>query len=80
MHWVLADQATHERYECARLEVLCRDDGFNLGCVMQFNGYTTTYAHVYFTNGECRRLGAYPNFDFAKGEVELAIERMATAD
>ena len=52
-------------------QVLYRDDGAPLGCVLRLKGSQDTYA--YTTTGALRRLGACRTDDAARRAVERAV-------
>ena len=61
---------------CDLHQVLYRDDGEVLGCVLRLEGDPSIYAHT-VTHDALRRLGAHPAVDAARRAVERAIQRRA---
>jgi hypothetical protein len=57
--------------DCEMCQVLYRDDGASLGCVLCLHGDEATYA--YTTTGALRRLGACSSDDAARRAVERAV-------
>ena len=57
---------------CDLHQVLYRDDGEVLGCVLRLEGDPSIYAHT-VTRDALRRLGAHPTVDAARRAVERAI-------
>ena len=57
---------------CDLHQVLYRDDGEVLGCVLRLEGDPSIYAHT-VTHDALRRLGAHPTVDAARRAVERAI-------
>ena len=57
---------------CDLHQVLYRDDGEVLGCVLRLEGNPSIYAHT-LTRDALRRLGAYPTVAAARRAIERAI-------
>jgi hypothetical protein len=64
----LRDKPTED---CETCQVLYRDDGVPLGCVLRLHGGEATYA--YTTTGALRRLGSCATDDAARRAVESAV-------
>jgi hypothetical protein len=57
---------------CDLHQVLYRDDGEVLGCVLRLEGDPSIYAHT-VTHDALRRLGAHPTVAAARRAVERAV-------